>query len=81
MSIYRTAKERNAIRDFLFNKALKTNWESIELVNTEERDIKANPLTELSEKYKKDKNIFIGLVGLTTMVKKPLSCFETHDTR
>ena len=55
MSIYKTSKERNAIRDFLFNKALKSNWETIELVNTEERDEDANPLTELSERCKKDK--------------------------
>ena len=55
MSIYYTGKERSAIRDFLFNKNLKTNWESIELVNTEERDTEANPLTELSKKCKEQK--------------------------
>ena len=55
MSIYHASKERSAIRDFLVNKNLKTNWESIELVNTVERDIEANPLTELSEKCKKEK--------------------------
>lgn len=55
MSIYHASKQRSAIRDFLVNKNLKTNWESIELVNTVERDIEANPLTELSEKCKTEK--------------------------
>ena len=55
MSIYHTSKQRSAIQDFLVNKNLKTNWESIELVNTVERDIEANPLTELSEKCKNEK--------------------------
>ena len=58
MSLYKTGKERTMIRDFLFNKDLKLNWKTIELVNIDERNLEEKPLTELSERCKKaGKNI------------------------
>ena len=39
ISMYKTPKERNEFRDFLFNEDLKTNWKTIELVSIEDRDL------------------------------------------
>ena len=49
MSIYKTAKERNKIREYYLDRDIKLNWQTVELVNTDERNLDEQPLTPLSE--------------------------------
>ena len=51
----KNGKQRNEHRDYYLNMDLKINWQTVELVNVDERNLEEKPLHELSKKMREAK--------------------------
>ena len=74
ISDYETKDERNEIRNFLKEKAIKLNWHTVELVNKKTRP-KEQILPPCSIFYKPNKH----WVGTSTVLGKQIHFLVSHN--
>ena len=73
LSVHNTVEERNEMREFIYDKQIKLNWHTVELVNKKTRK-KENKLTKTSNKWKED----IHWLGTSNMNGKEETFIVSH---